>query len=230
MFRFTVSLVPAALAMVSMGSSAYAQQNAGAASGPLTFDVAGVRLEASPDEVKAALKRAGYVIDYVGTAETLQQEAQFEADQRLGRKVRWVSNAGVSTIHAHGAHQENAIIDFVQQPRGSAVSSVAVQVPGSAMSQAAFRSQVLDKYGKPDASRFEGSEMVWCAAEAREVCGKSYVPSGHLDSDYPRLSISASPNGGNINLEIGQLAFDQAQRDKEAAIEGMAPKTSHGAF
>lgn len=229
MYRI-VAFSSAAALMMGLSMPAQAQEEIGPAAGPMSFDVAGVKLEASPDEVKTALKRAGYVIDYVGGAETLEQQARFEADRRLGRKPQFPKNAGVSSINAHGPHQEQAIVGFIQQPSGSAVSSVAIEVPASAMSPDAFKNQVLAKYGKPDASQFQGSQMTWCAAEVRAVCGRSFVASGHLDTDYPSLRASSGANGGNINLAIGQLAFDQADRDKEAAIERLAPKTSQGAF
>jgi len=230
MYRILIVSTAVALSLSTSHAPAQAQAGTSSRSGPMAFDVAGVKLGASPAEVKAALQRAGYVIDYLGTAKTLEQETRFEAGQRLGRKPQWPKDAGVSNIESHGPHQESASIHFIQQPGGSAVSSITVHVPGSAMSQGAFRSQVLAKYGKPDASHFQGAEMVWCAAEAHAVCGRSFVASGHLDTDYPKLSVGSGANGGNIDLQIGQLAFDQADRDKEAAIERLAPKTLHGAF
>jgi len=230
MYRTFIAASVIALFVAGSHAPAQTQERPAPAAGLMSFDVAGVKLEASPDEVRAALKRAGYVIDYVGETETLEQQARFEADRRLGRKPQFTKSAGVASINAHGPHQEQAIIGFIQQPKGSAVSSVAIQVPASAMSSDAFKSQVLAKYGKPDASQFQGSHLTWCAAEVRAVCGRSFVAAGHLDTDYPSLRISSGANGGNIDLAIGQLAFDQAARDKEAAIERLAPKTAQGAF
>src|SRR5690242_168330 len=229
MYRSIITLPVIALAMAASPWSAVAQQHLVAGGGPMSFDVAGVRLGASPDDVKAAPKRAGYVVTYVATEQTLQQQAQFEADRRLGRSVRWPKEAGMDTIHASGPHQESAIVDFIQHPGGSAVSSVTVQVPGSAMTGDALRAQAMAKYGKPDASHSQGTEMVWCAADALAVCGKSFVPSGHYDTDYPKLSIGTGANGGTIDLKIGQFALDQAKKDKDAAVERLAPKTSQAA-
>ena len=133
-------------------------------------------------------------------------------------------------MHATGPHQEYAQVSFAQTAAGSKVASVAVRIPEEAMTTPAFQAQVTAKYGRPDAVQDQGITMSWCSPEVLRTCGLIYNPDGKQANAYPLLIATSGNGGGALTLEAGTEAEHQLARDREAAVERLAPKTDKAAF
>jgi hypothetical protein len=218
-------------AMTALALSTGAQaQRAATAPRPLTFDVAGVKLGMSPDEAKASLARLSYKVTRISEVPSFDQEVRAEAARRQGRSLPNMRDAGVSRITAIGPHQEYIEVHFLQQPDGSRVGGVTVDVPTTAITREAFWRQVEAKYGAAGARR-QSVEMSWCSVEVGDNCGRSYVASGPMETDYPLLTASSyAVGGGRLWLQAGQRAHDAQAAIKEAATVRLAPKTDKAAF
>ena len=193
------------------------------------LDVAGVRLGASLSEVRSALLNGGYRITSIAEVQSFEQDVRREAARRRGRQLPWPRSEGVSSIVGAGPRREWLQVEFAQTRAGSEVRSVTVQVPAETMTAEAFRQQVLTKYGRPDRTRHQGSGMEWCSPEVLQVCGVSFVPNGPRDDDHPKLT-AGGIGGFRLALRAGRLADAAVTRDREAAVERLAPKTDSAAF
>lgn len=196
------------------------------------FDVAGVRLGASPAEVRAAMARAGYRITSAGEAQSFEQDVAIEVARRRSQRIVVAKSAGTHNLIATGPHQESLIVEFMQAPGGSAASNIALSVPAEAMARGAFGAQLLAKYGTPDSSRANGSELSWCSPETMANCGRAYAPSGPLENQHPLLTATVDPygGGGGLRLQVGETAFPALMAAKEAAVERLVPRTDRAAF
>jgi hypothetical protein len=225
--RIPTRVAAFAIAAVSVSMAAHAQRSA---PGPLSFDVAGVKLGMSPDEAKASLARASYKVTGISDVQSFDQEVRSEAARRKGRSLPSARDVGVYRIAATGPHQEYMEVHFLQQPAGSRVSGVTVEIPTTAITSDAFWRQVTTKYGAPGA-RKQGVEMFWCSMEVGANCGRSYVASGPMDTEYPLLAATGNANGGGgLRLQVGQRAYDAQRAAREAATVRLAPKTDSAAF
>lgn len=121
------------------------------------------------------------------------------------------------------------MVQFHQRAGGSRVSEVTVQVPPEAMTAEAFRDQVAAKYGKPHAVRDQGLTSYWCSPEVARVCGVTYVPEGPLGEAYPMLT-ARTGIGSSLRLSAGSEAEKVARRERDVAVERLAPKTDRAAF
>ena len=196
-----------------------------AAHGPLTADVAGVRLQASPAGVRAALARADYRIDTVTQEATFDQQVSAEAASRGGRPGGSAAQAGVGMLIATGPHQEHVEVRFMQTPAGSQVSDVSLRVPATVMAADAFRAELVNRYGPPDAAHHDGAELSWCSPETLTNCGRQIVVSGPLDNLYPLLFASAygATDDRIVHLEIGETALRDLAAAKEQAVRRLVP-------
>ena len=193
------------------------------------MDVAGVRLGATPVEVRTALLRAGYRIISDSSTQSFEQSVRREAARRRSRLLPLEKAAGTSSITGSGPHREYADVSFEQVPSGSKVHAVTVQIPPEAMTTEAFQRQVLAKYGTPDSRRNAGTSMYWCSPEALRACGKLFRVDDVSDDAYPMLTAGGT-GGYSLRLRSGELAYKQVGRDHEAAVLKLVPKTGNGAF
>ena len=211
-----------AAAMLASGSSAHAAD-------PATIDVAGIRLGDTPQQVKAALQRAGYKVTETRKAESFAQRVATEVANRKGAAAPNSTYAGIGTIIAMGPHQERADIQFAQVASGDSVSRVEVTIPGTSMGEAAMKAQLTAKYGKPDAIKDQGLTWHWCAPQAVKICGMTYTGSD-LDTVWPTLRGSTAMGANSIILEAGTEADRRLKQAFQAAVLARAPKTDKAAF
>jgi hypothetical protein len=227
--KITTRVAGFAIAVVVASTAARAQRLAPAPD-PLSFDVAGVKLGMSPDEAKASLAKASYKVTGTSDVPSFDQEVRTEAARRQGRSLPSTRGVGVYRIAATGPHQEYMEVHFLQQQQGSRVSGVTVEIPATAMTTDAFWRQVTTKYGAPGA-RKQDVEMFWCSMEVGANCGRSYVASGPMDTEYPLLTATGNANGGGgLRLQVGPRAYDAQRAAMEAATVRLAPKTDNAAF
>ena len=200
--------------------------------GPLTAEVAGVRLRAAPAEGRAALVRSGYRITSDTQIASFGQQVQAETAQRRGLPPKFPKQAGTGKIIATGRNQEYLEVEFIQAVGGSQASRVTVTVPGTAISAINFRRQVRARYGEPDNVRHQGADMSWCSPETMRNCGADIAVSGPLDNQYPSIKASAYEGGGarNLSLHIGETALRELAVAKEEAVRRLAPPVDRAAF
>lgn len=215
------------LAGIVLATAAPAQRPA---VGPPGMDVAGVRLRMTPAEAKTALATAGYRMQEPSMVDSFQQKVRREADARLGRPMAYPKSAGMSAIVAFGPKQERAEVIFAQTPAGSVVGGVTVDVPQTSITSLDFVAQAKAKYGSPGRIRFAGAEMTWCMPEVGTNCGLPFVASGPEPADYPQLETSSYRSGGRIRLTSGNRWHSDLDRQREAAVEALAPKARTVAF
>lgn len=191
------------------------------ATGPAGMDVAGVKLGMSPDQVRTALARAGYRIDRTGETPDFDQEVSAEADFRLKGVGRMDGRArGVSRIAAAGPGRELLTIDFAQWPAGSVAAVIALSVPEERQTAAAFRQQVVARYGR--ATLLPNSdEPKWCTAGDRQC-----TPMG-----APALpNLVASFHSRTLWLRYGEVADRQRRAAVKAAADAKVPPAPTSAF
>ena len=216
-----------AAAVLSTGADA---QRAAPTPRPLSFDVGGVKLGMSSDETQAALAKSAYRIRRVATQWSFDQEAHAEAARRRGVRLPFAAWKGVSSITATGPHQEHLKVSFLQQPDGSRVGTVTVDIPTTAITRDDFALQIGVKYGPADSFR-QGREMSWCSVEVRANCGLNFVASGPLETDHPLLTATLDASGGGrLWLRVGRKAEVAQQAALEAETVRLAPKTDRAAF
>lgn len=216
------TFIAIALGLQTFGSSA-------SAADPAKFDVAGIRLGDTPQQVKTALMQAGYKITEVREAQSFSQRVTAEIANRKGKTLPSLKDAAVSVIIASGPHQERADVQFLQLAGGDSVSRVSIAIPGTSMTEAAMQKQLATKYGKPDAIMDQGLTWHWCAPQAVKICGMLYT-GGDLDTVWPTLRGSTAMGENSITLEAGTDAERQQKRAFDAAVLSGAPKTDKAAF
>ncbi len=199
------------------------------AADPATMEVAGIRLGASPSQVKDALRRVGYRVTETREAEAFDQRLAREVATRKGTRAMHTPYAGVGTIIATGPHQEKAEVGFAQTAGGSIVSRIKVEIAGTTMTATAFREQLIARYGKPDAVRGQGLTLSWCSAPAVKICGATYT-GGELDTALPKLLAELAYGTNIVTLDEGAEAERRRSQAFEAAIVRQAPRTDKAAF
>lgn len=216
----------ACLALTLVNTAAAAQKPQ---SGPMQLDVAGVRLDMTPAQAKAALIAAGYRITAENRGESFEQSVRKVADSRLGRPRTFPKGVSFTGIDAIGPRMETVDVHFVQRPDGSTVGAVWAKIPEESMTAGAFIAQAIGKYGAPGAARFNHAEMFWCAKEAGSNCGRLAAATGPDWSHYPSLRTETYFDN-RIWLDIGYVARRDLDRKHEAAVEALAPKTNKATF
>ena len=155
--------------LAACGSASVAERDAAAqtraASKPLT--IAGVRIGMSTSEVQATLAREGWKVetfpgrDWTTTVEEERRRQRHASSFDLPRR-------GIETIQANkGA--ETLIVSMRPVATGAAVKHVAYEAPMGGRSAEQLRSQMVQRYGKPDVSAATQvpPDMTWCSGGER---------------------------------------------------------------
>lgn len=191
------------------------------ATGPAAMDIAGVRLGMLPADVRAALARAGYRIDRSDETADFDQEVSSELNFRLKGVGRMDGKPrGVSRIVATGPNREYLTIDFAQWPAGSVVDVISLSIPEERQTAAAFREQVIGRYGK--ATLLPNScEPKWCTSGDRD-CTVASSPA------LPNLA--ASFYSRSLWLRYGETADRERRVSLKAAADAKVPPAAKSAF
>lgn len=155
--------------LAACGSASVAEQDATAqpanAAKPLT--IAGVRIGMSATDVQATLAREGWKVetfpgrDWTTTVEEERRRQRNASSFDLPRK-------GIETIQANKG-DEALIISFRPIAAGATVKHVAYEAPMAGRSADQLRTQMVQRYGKPDvsASTQVPPDMTWCTGGER---------------------------------------------------------------
>jgi len=186
--------------------------------GPVTFDIAGVRLGMDPEAARAALAKAGYRIGATNRLEGFEGQVTARIDQLRGR---WhvAKYVAVASLAAAGPANEHVDVQFEQWPDAPHVVSVAFMAGADRQAQDAFKAQVEAKFGMPTMHVIGGWR--WCSAGEKR-CGPVANPAlPTLDADYQSRALT---------LKVGGDAI-QARRDLvEAEARKVVPLQNGSAF
>lgn len=202
------------------------------ASTAFPLDVAGVRLGMSPDDVRAALTKAGYrMAGGVDYGPSFASRVRAEAERRRTGSYVSASTADrvLTGLEATGPNRESMTVGLAAVPAGSSiVTGVRLVVPSEVMNGPALLRQTVAKYGPPDGSRDGRLTLAWCSVPVRSVCG-SILPFQVQYGTLPNLTASTIIQN-SIQLSEGTDRSRLREREFAAAVDRAAPKTDRVAF
>jgi hypothetical protein len=156
------------------------------------LDIAGVRLGMTPEQVRAALVRAGFTPRATDPDQDswdtriAQEVAKRRPDTRAAaRKVPMFTMAS-------GPRGEHLEIWYSAGPSGARASTIKFEISAEQMTAAAFYRGVFEKYGPPTTRGFS-KDLLYCSpGEAAASCASSEnkrKPYLHAESDHTLHSL-----------------------------------------
>lgn len=187
------------------------------ATGPATFDIAGLKLGMGPDAIRQTLGRAGYRV------ERTSNESDFR--NMVASKAAWIrrqqynaTETALRSINAVGPAGERLEIQFAQWPAGPRASYIVYFGNKDRQTVEALKSQVLAKFGQP--SWRSGSSPKWCAVED---------PCGPLDRPR-RPTLSAEFYSWMLVLQTGPEVSEAYDALVEREVRKLAPLNDKSNF
>lgn len=187
------------------------------------WKVSGVGLGMKPAEVSAALKAAGYSLDYRYMGRSWQGEIANEVSDL--RASRIPAGSQVVSKEDYRKGQEFIQIAYLAGPSGPYVARVIYRIPTGAIDAARFRAAALSRYGRPSV---DGEwEDVYCSVGERQCSRIVSLVTNQL----PSLTVHAL-DGMDRTLELRQgqradLAYESAVK---AEAERLVPKKDKPSF
>ncbi len=175
------------------------------------FDIAGMRIGMSSDEVAALARSQGFHDVRSDIAPSFDQAVALQNRQRID----FSQYAGVQTLMFKNDNEEFRV-SFVQTPSGSRASSISYSFFGSDVSSAQMSAQALQKYGEPDQ---RGSrEWVW---------GDTAIRYARTE---PFLEFAPDPASFGSVRPVGTLTLVDPSMQKQAleAIKTAAAERADG--
>lgn len=185
--------------------------------------VSGITLGMRPADVAAALKSAGYVLDYRYMGRSWQGEVANQVSNLRGGQIP--AGGQVISKEDYRKGQEFIQVAYLAGPSGPYVARVIYRIPTSSIDAERFRAAALGRYGRPS---LKGEwEDVYCSAGERQCSRIVSLVTNQL----PSLTVHAL-NGVNRTLELRQgqradLAYEAAVK---AEAERLYPKKDKPSF
>ena len=214
MKKIVIATVAAALIVTS---NAVAQRPAAVAE----FDVAGVKLGMTHDEVVTALEEKAFSIR--STSEQKDWDARL-SDEMERRGYQGNSEGRiVGMIRAKGPQDESIDVWYAATPEGARVASVSYSAKPDRITRDAFLAGLKSKYG--DATTDNGARKIYCTI-GEEKCtplfGSDQLPNLRVQMDSALLY--------SIDLSEGREAKSRRRAEFTTALESLAPKSSQTTF
>lgn len=172
------------------------------------FDILGIQLAMSPDEVETRARAKGFDDIVTGTGPSFEQLVAMQSRERV------LSQGFVSVrFMKFGNDREIVEVFFVQTPAGSQVSQVAYRFVGSGVNLDQMTDQVLEKYGQPDLQR--GDQWMW--GDTAEYVQQRKEP--YLEFDRAPMRIFGRQPLGNLTLGDPSLKATADDAVAQAASE-----------
>jgi hypothetical protein len=173
--------------------------------------------------VGAALKSAGYVLDYRYMGRSWQGEVATKISYLRG--VQTPANAQVISKEDYRKGQEFIQVQYAAGPDGPYVARVIYRIPTSAIDAERFRVAALSRYGRPS---LKGEwEDVYCSAGERQCSRIVSLVTNQL----PSLTVHAL-DGVYRTLELrqGRLADLAYEAAVKAEVERLYPRKDKPSF
>ena len=207
-----------AVSFIVLPSTASAQQPA--ARGPMSFDVAGVRLGMPYSQAKAALAGA-YSCKEEGKRVTFAEDLEDEVKRRRGQAaVRW-GGSGPGMLTCKGPNSESLSIDFAQDRIGPVVDDLVLHVQTRIVAEADMLRQLATKFGKPTTGTIGAG--AWCDPGYR-------CHSAVLVSEGPAFSVRATGDAVVVAGSRGSRADRARAAALAAEADRLAPKKARVAL
>ena len=210
-------VIAALAAALIVPSTAHAQRQVEVAE----FDVAGVKLGMTHDQVVSALNEKGFSVS--STSEQKDWEAQL-ADEMKKRGYEGNSNGRVAGMtRAKGPQDESIDVWYAATPEGARVANINYHARPARITGDAFRSGLRSKYG--EATTDHGARKIYCTT-GEEKClplfGSKELPHLKVQMDSALLY--------SIDLVEGREAGSRRRAQFASALEARAPKSSQTTF
>lgn len=194
-----------------------------AAAATAPWSIAGAGLGMSPEEVGAALKAAGYVLDYRYMGRSWQGELASQVS--FLRAIRISAGAEVARKEDYKKRQEFIQVEYLAGPAGPYVSQVRYRISSEAIEAERFKAAALGRYGRPSLSW--DWESLYCSAGELKCSRTGSLVTNQL----PNLTVYVM-DGMNRSLELRQgqradLAWEAAVK---AEVERLYPKKDRPSF
>lgn len=185
--------------------------------------VAGVGLGMSPKDVGAALKAAGYALDYRYMGRSWQGELASQVS--FLRAIKIPAGAEVVRKEDYKKGQEFIQVEYLVGPAGPYVARVRYKISSDAIDAERFRAAGLSRYGRP--SLKWDWESVYCSA-GEQRCSRT---GSLITNQLPNLTVHVM-DGMNRSLELrqGQRADRAWEAAVKAEVERLYPKKDRPSF
>jgi hypothetical protein len=188
------------------------------------LDIAGVKLGMTPEQVRPALVRAGFM-PRASDPDQDSWEGRIAAEVAKRRPgTRSTATKVPMFTMARGPRGEHVEVWYYSSPSGAAASSIKFEIPADQMTAAAFYNGVLEKYGRPTVRPF-GKDMLYCSAG--EPAG-SCVSLGNKRKTY--LHAESGYKNHSLYLAEGADAAEARKAAFWAEVERRAPKDARPSF
>lgn len=185
----------------------------------MALDIAGVRLNMTPDQAEMAVRAKGFVIDSRVTGPSFVQNVQIAINVRDPRRPAPSYSAQTTkhTLSLKGPSGEFLQVFFNPTAEGPRVSEVGIHIDTHRTSQDIFERQAMSKYGKPTHYQLQWNAFYWCNFVGRK-CGEN----GILEPG-PYLTYTSFPDPAlTLTYKVGMKLRTEAAVSAE--VERLAPK------
>ena len=210
-------VIAALAAALIVPSTAHAQRQVEVAE----FDVAGVKLGMTHDQVVTALEEKGFSIS--STSEQKDWDAQL-ADEMKKRGYDESSNGRVAGMtRVKGSQDESIDVWYAATPEGARVANINYHAKPERITADAFRAGLRSKYG--EATTDNGARKIYCTL-GEKTCNPLFGPK-----ELPHLKVQMDPALlYSIDLIEGREARSRRRAQFSSALEARAPKSSQTTF
>lgn len=188
------------------------------------FDITGVKLGMSPEEVEIRLKAAVF--------KTARSEPALDPDSWQTAIDREIAKRRPSHIFkvtkiptfsmAWGPRGERIEAWYARTPDGPRVSSVSMSIPTEQMTREMFVKGVLAKYGEPTSRDF-GRKFLYCSA-GEQVCRIEH------NRRKAELTADTSYSFHKLTLSIGQEEKESLLARFSREVEALVPRDAKPVF
>ena len=181
-----------------------------------TFDVAGIELGMTPDQVRAVMQEKGFSVVETAVPRHLTYAGLVHAQAtRLNRpKPDLTSVAGPAEMSGTDAGRNRLTVRFVQTRDGPRVSTIRLTFDRNTNDFDRLEADLFDRYGRPSRKMFASHGSHWCSIGGNATCDVS------SDRGAPKLSFSPSISA---TLTLTNVEAMTAARDAEIAALFDAP-------
>ncbi|HAW37202.1 MAG TPA: hypothetical protein DCX71_14195 [Erythrobacter sp.] len=181
-----------------------------------SFDVAGIELGMTPDQVRAVMQEKGFSVAETAVPRHLTYAGLVQAQAtRLNQPRPDVAFfAGPAEISGTDAGRNRLVVRFVQTRDGPRVSTIRLTFDRNTNDYDRLEVDLADRYGPPSSKMFASHGSHWCSIGGIATCDVS------PDRGTPKLSYSPSITA---TLTLTNFEAMTAARDAEIAALFSAP-------
>ena len=181
-----------------------------------TFDVAGIQLGMTSDQVRAAMQEKGFSVAETAVPRHLTYAGLVQARAtRLNQPGPDVASvAGPAEMSGTDTGRNRLVVRFVQTREGPRVSTVRLTFNRNTNDFDRLEADLADRYGRPSRKMFASHGSHWCGVGGIATCDVS------PDRGAPKLSYSPSIAA---TLTLTNFEAMTAARDAEIAALFDAP-------